>query len=288
MIDLTDHDHQQDAFVPKERGAAQLTRDCLDPWNYLEISAGGHLRPCCNFHPLAQLGNGGTEVSALRNNEKFRSLRASLLSGNLQPPCRLCHIRKTVPVDVLKRRLKGAWPSRVLKTALEPLPITALRIDINEACNLRCDYCAVSSPGYRGVEMSDTVFKKVEKLFDDVGPHAAIHVNGHGETTHHPHWMEMCRKIIDYGYRPLLITNLAKNYSDEEIELLSKFYVIEVSLDSDDAGLMKKIRKAIRVDNIFEVSAAFVMLPASKDVACPLSPSASGYTSHPYGRWRGL
>jgi sulfatase maturation enzyme AslB (radical SAM superfamily) len=170
-----------------------------------------------------------------------------LLSGNLQPPCQRCHIRETVPIDVLKRRLREAGPTN----ALDPLPIAEIRIDINEKCNLRCDYCAVSSPDYRVVEMSADVFEKVEAFLDRIGPRMNISVNGHGETTYHPNWVAMCRKILDSGYRLQLTTNLAKNYSDEEVEMLSRFYVVQVSLDSDDGELMQRIRKAVRVENVF-------------------------------------
>jgi MoaA/NifB/PqqE/SkfB family radical SAM enzyme len=64
--------------------------------------------------------------------------------------------------------------------------------------------------------------------------------------------MDMCKRIIERGFRPSIITNLAKNYSDEEVDLLSQFYEVQVSLDSDDTDLMRKVRKAVRVDNIFE------------------------------------
>ena len=60
-----------------------MTRDCLDPWRYLEISADGDLRPCCNFQPLARLDDGGSA----RENDAFQALRQSLLSGELQPAC---------------------------------------------------------------------------------------------------------------------------------------------------------------------------------------------------------
>lgn len=236
------------ANAKKSRG--QLTRDCLDPWRYLEISAGGDIRPCCNFSPLAKLGDGGAEVNAIRDNEQFRELRESLLSGDLQSPCQRCHIRKMVPVGVLKRRLAKAGRHHS-PSGLEPLQVAELRIDINEKCNLRCDYCAVSSPDYRGVEMDDGLFTRIGKIVGAIGPRAAVHVNGHGETTYHPNWMAMCRAIIDASHRPQIITNLAKNYTDEEIELLAKFSSIQVSLDSNDDELMKKIRKSARTAHVF-------------------------------------
>ena len=228
-----------------------MTRECLDPWNYLEISAAGDLRPCCRFRPLAKLDNGG-DVQTLRNNEHFRELRQSLLSGRLQSECQGCHIRKTVTVNALKRKVVVAARRANEDDALKPHPVRFFRIDINEKCNLRCDYCAVSSPNYQGVEMEEAVFERALPLLNELKPEAQVHVNGHGETTYHKRWMQMCGRIIDRGFRPLIITNLAKNYSDEEVELLSRFSRIQVSLDSDDTELMRRIRKPVRVEKIFE------------------------------------
>jgi hypothetical protein len=229
--------------------SARLTRDCLDPWRYLEISAAGDIRPCCNSSALATLGGDG-QIAAIRDNDGFRALRASLLSGDLQPACARCHIRKTVPTDALKRRLAKQPSAHADPYA--PMRITELRIDINEKCNLRCDYCAVSSPDYRGVAMDTGLFAKVAQIVDEADRDTVINVNGHGETTYHPHWMEMCQTILDAGYRPQIISNLAKSYSDEEIALLARFHSIEVSLDSDDETLMKTIRKAVRPSHVFE------------------------------------
>jgi radical SAM protein with 4Fe4S-binding SPASM domain len=229
-----------------------LTRDCLDPWNYIEISAGGDIRPCCRFHQLAKLGDSGdTPASTIRNNESFRALRQSLLSGQLQLECQDCHIRKTVTVDVLKRRVATAARRAGEKDVLKPQPIDFFRIDIDEKCNLRCDYCMVSSPDYNGVEMEAAVFDRALALLDEIDPKADVHVNGHGETTYHKRWMQMCNRIIGRGFRPLIVTNLAKNYSDEEVELLSRFSRIQVSLDSDDTELMRRVRKPLSVDKVF-------------------------------------
>ena len=77
-------------------------------------------------------------------------------------------------------------------------------------------------------------------------------MNGHGETTFHPKWVAWCRRIIDAGHRPHIITNLAKHYTDAELELLTEFRFIQVSLDSDDREMMKRIRKAVQVEKVFE------------------------------------
>jgi len=247
--------------APDGGPGARLTRDCLDPWTYLEVSAAGEVRPCCNFHAIGQLGADDVSPDTLRESEAFASLRASLLSGRLEGPCQVCHIRRTVPTGELRAHLDEAMAAAGVAAAeaLAPLPITELRVDINEKCNLRCDYCEVSSPTYAGVEMDRATFEHVLPLLDQA-PGAIVHVNGHGETTFHPQWLAWCREILAAGHRPYIITNLAKTYTDEEIALLAKFRLIQVSLDSDDSELMRNVRKRVSVqhvlDNIARIRAA--------------------------------
>jgi MoaA/NifB/PqqE/SkfB family radical SAM enzyme len=154
-------------------------------------------------------------------------------------------------VAALKQRVETAMRDHPSRDPLDPLPIAEVRIDINEMCNLRCDYCAVSSPSYAGVEMKDALFERIFPLLANE-PDAVVHVNGHGETTFHPKWVPWCRRLLEAGRRPVMITNLAKHYTAPELEMLAEFRVIQVSLDSDDAEMMKRIRKAVRVEKVFE------------------------------------
>jgi MoaA/NifB/PqqE/SkfB family radical SAM enzyme len=154
-------------------------------------------------------------------------------------------------VATLKRRVEAAVRNLPSPDPLDPLPVAEVRIDINEKCNLRCDYCAVSSPSYAGVEMEEALFERIVPLLANE-PRANVHVNGHGETTFHPKWVAWCRRIIEAGHRPYIITNLAKQYTDVELEMLAEFRVIQVSLDSDDGEMMKRIRKAVHVEKVFE------------------------------------
>jgi MoaA/NifB/PqqE/SkfB family radical SAM enzyme len=248
-LDIAPAQEEHGAVVSTD-GPQALTRDCLDPWNYLEISARGEVRPCCNYDSIGRLDSDG-DTRGLRNTDAFRALRESLLSGNLQSPCQRCHIRSTTPVATLKRRVEAAVRHLPSSDPLDPLHIANVRIDINEKCNLRCDYCAVSSPSYAGVEMEEALFERIVPLLANE-PGTMVHVNGHGETTFHPKWVAWCRRIVAAGHRPSIITNLVKDYTDTELEMLTEFRNIEVSLDSDDGDMMKRIRKAVQVEKVFE------------------------------------
>jgi molybdenum cofactor biosynthesis enzyme MoaA len=232
--------------------SGKLTRWCYDPWQYVEVGARGGLKPCCNFSTLGMLPENADEWGELRNSGDFRKLRKELLSGDLSAHCQRCHIRETVPVDRLAQVLQTLSGSSSNERHLDPLPLTAVRIDINEKCNLRCDYCAASRLGYDGVEMSDDIFSTVRLLLAQSVASADIHVNGHGETTFHPKWTEYCRRILNTGRNVHITTNFARLYSDLEVRLLARFRTIQISLDSDDAEMMRGIRKSVKVENICE------------------------------------
>nr|WP_253944516.1 radical SAM protein [Pseudogemmobacter hezensis] len=117
-------------------------------------------------------------------------------------------------------------------------------------CNLRCTYCPVTHPNYQGRDLAPDRFASVLDVVRLMPKGANIDVNGHGETTFHPNWMDLCGPIVEQGMRPVIISNLAKIYTDDEIALLSKFGTIQVSLDSSDAAMMRRIRKAVTPDRI--------------------------------------
>lgn len=225
-----------------------MTRDCFDPWQYLEISSDGAHKPCCRFEKWVK-----PDIDTISRDEPpFRALREKLISGKLSPTCQTCSIRKKISVQDFKEKLEAKAAEKKAADLHSPWKMNELRIDINEACNLRCSYCPVSMPGYNGQPMSADTLEKVLSLALATPKGVKLHINGHGETTYHPGWVPFCRALVDSGKRPLIITNLAKNYSEEEIELLSHFAVVQVSLDSADERMMQKIRKPARVGKIFE------------------------------------
>jgi hypothetical protein len=58
--------------------------------------------------------------------------------------------------------------------------------------------------------------------------------------------------LLDLGKRLSIITNLARPLGDEEIECLSRFYSIDVSLDTVDPDLLPKIRRKVALKTIIE------------------------------------
>ncbi len=123
-------------------------------------------------------------------------------------------------------------------------------VEMTSRCNARCVYCAVSQPTYAGrdLELSDDA---LIELFERQHP-LEIRLSGNGETTMLPHWSRTVRRLLERGFVLTLNTNLAKHYTDEEIDTLTRFRSLEISCDTADAELLAKLRRGIRLDRIEE------------------------------------
>lgn len=221
------------------------TRRCFDPWTGVDVRAGGGVAPCCNRPPVARITE--APLREIRASAAFRALRASLLSGRLDDECRKCHIREKVPVE--------AFPPMAQRWAqwgdpAAPGELRDVRVDINERCNLRCVYCAVSQPGYAGVEMAPETLEAIVRALSFESNITHIAVNGHGETTYHPGWREFCERLLAQRLPLSIITNFARRYADEELDVLSRFSVVQISIDSADPDLLGEIRRRVDLGTI--------------------------------------
>ncbi len=217
------------------------SRYCSDPWRYLEITPNMGLRPCCNYKELEHWEPGeGLDVK--RSGEAFRALRASLVQGQMTSFCRKCHMQEMVTLDNLHPDCQSD----------AALPLTTLRIDISTACNLRCVYCAVSQPGYQGEHMPVESFDAIAELASRTDETCTIWLNGHGETTFHPQWTHLAKRLLGLRRQLYLTTNLAKRLNEEELDCLSRVSLIQVSLDSADSVLLKRVRKHVSLTTVLE------------------------------------
>lgn len=232
--------------------SAKLTRHCLDPWRYLEISPDHGLKPCCNIPPIETWVPDGPSLDEMRNAAPFKLLREQLLSGCLPDTCQHCHIRPLVPVEKFRADLRKEFSAAVNEAGLLAQPLRVLRLEITTKCNLRCVYCPVSQPWYTAAEMSGESFDQIAALLARHPHIAEILVNGHGETTFHPEWMSLCNRIVGLGFRPNIISNLARPLNDEEVSCLAQFGVIQVSLDTVDADLLKNLRRRVKLSHVVE------------------------------------
>jgi len=125
---------------------------------------------------------------------------------------------------------------------LESHKTASAHIEFTSKCNLRCVFCAASQTPYQGVDMDrDTLKDAIEVI--KTRQTRAIVVNGHGETTTYQGWHLICREMLDAGLNLQIISNFARDLSREELHTLSRFKNIEISCDTADPELFKKLRR---------------------------------------------
>lgn len=218
----------------------QFTRDCSDPWTYLEVTPDLKLRPCCNFAPIVDWESMDLPIEDIRDTEPFKQLRNSLMTGKLSSTCASCHMRPMTRIKDFQERF----------TSTQALPLAELRIDITTRCNLRCVYCAVSQPSYLGMDLQYKNFSKIIELVKKQPSGIPVWVNGHGETTYHPQWVTLVNELAANSCQLHMTTNLAKQFDQEELDCLSKLATIQVSIDTIDSKQLKEIRQKVKLSTI--------------------------------------
>ena len=244
---LTSGQFEQRPGSSLRRSDSGQTRLCLDPWVNAEFQTNGKVTACCNLGGMEDLDDWDA-LEDLRDAESFQELRHGLLTGHLHPRCQTCHIR---PMGPVQKQVQAVYNHvGAGQSLLHAVPLKTARVDINEECNLRCVYCAVSQPGYAGVPMRDDQMDKLVRLLGPYTKLRSLSVNGHGETTHHPRWKNFCRPLIEQGIPLTIITNLGKKYTAEDFDVLSRFDIIQISIDTADEDLLKAVRRKVEISRI--------------------------------------
>lgn len=82
-----------------------------------------------------------------------------------------------------------------------PRPINSIhQIEITSRCNLRCSYCPSPNLGRPKVDMEQHVFDRAlqwVKHYVNVGTQSELNLAGIGESTIHPHFIEMLARARD-------------------------------------------------------------------------------------------
>jgi MoaA/NifB/PqqE/SkfB family radical SAM enzyme len=125
--------------------------------------------------------------------------------------------------------------------------------ELTSKCNLRCIYCPKgdthmdawnSTPG-RDEQMDGVA---LERYMDMISEYRfdLIHLNGIGEFTFRPDWIQLTQRIsANAGSGIAINTNFSKIYDHVELDCLLGFRRITVSIDTVDADLLRKVRKKV-------------------------------------------
>jgi hypothetical protein len=103
-----------------------MSRDCLDPWTYVEVSATGGVKPCC---ARPAVGNIFMEpLSNILNGIPMRQLRLDLLRGTPDSACMRCLLRASIAPQELGVKVRSllkekSWAYRAKKFLLAKIEL---------------------------------------------------------------------------------------------------------------------------------------------------------------------
>jgi hypothetical protein len=80
-----------------------MTRDCLDPWIYVEFRTDGGIAPCCVRRSVGNLAD--QSLAHILNGTRMRDLRRALLSGEPDETCQGCGLRGGISPAALQTKI---------------------------------------------------------------------------------------------------------------------------------------------------------------------------------------
>ncbi|WP_230976231.1 radical SAM protein [Pseudothauera nasutitermitis] len=228
----------------------KLTKNCMAPWRAVEFLADGKISPCCgpirgDFGNLQQdLPTLGAERGLFRNAD-YRKLRNALLTGDLPDACKQCRAvhEPDIPAEALAAKVAAYLEARGVPTAGEDLAglyaFDECGGNITNRCNFSCIYCSHSGPdGHRGTlaQVMDQDFFMA--VLDELVARGLQIFNfcGLGELTTYRHWQRLCQEIFARHprLRLRLITNFGRKLDADELRLLTRFEIVQISCDTFD------------------------------------------------------
>lgn len=124
-----------------------------------------------------------------------------------------------------------------------PSEIERFIVELTTTCNLACQYCHRQKPDYKHHIMPQEMLREL-LAFCTNNNIRGIDFTGGGETTLYAGWKELFDGLIEKNIAIAMTSNFSRDFSDEEIQTLSHFTEITVSMDTADSLLLKKIRGA--------------------------------------------
>lgn len=141
----------------------------------------------------------------------------------------------------------------------EPLPVgdddlltdhvECVLFALTSNCNLRCTYCAVSQPFYVGRDFDLTKLDQLSLEMAEIGVDL-VQISGHGETTILPDWAKYCTHFLDRGIEVCITSNFSNVFDDEEVDALARMQFINISIDTADRELLKRLRRKVDIKTI--------------------------------------
>ncbi|HEY3384850.1 MAG TPA: radical SAM protein [Vicinamibacterales bacterium] len=85
---------------------AGFTRDCTDPWTFVQILGDGAVRPCCFSEWSIGRLDRTTTLERVLDGDVARRIRGQLLRGELDQYCAICPLRGQIEIGALKAKIQ--------------------------------------------------------------------------------------------------------------------------------------------------------------------------------------
>lgn len=140
-------------------------------------------------------------------------------------------------------------------------------IEVTSKCNLRCAYCPKSDVDYDALPYVNRDLSNValRRLYEDAKALgiAQITISGVGETAMFSGWHERLADFLDdRALKVYMVSNMVRVLDDADLNALCKLHHLQVSFDSADPAMVRKLRSNASLRSIiFNI----IRLRAKKD-----------------------
>lgn len=137
--------------------------------------------------------------------------------------------------------------------------MSTIQLELTNYCNLQCVYCCGEMRNVKYIKnvvenhkkIDTSLAIKIAKQAADFGCQNATFL-GCAEPTVHPNWQKIVSAFQDEGMKTSIISNLAKDYTDEEILTFAKMTQIWVSIDTAEPTIFALLRKGLTLDRLIK------------------------------------
>ena len=144
-----------------------------------------------------------------------------------------------------------------------------LSFTFTNRCNLRCVYCPQGThPDEFHADSPDEQLRKIVAYIEQHGIER-VSLGYYGETMMIDGWEAYCRPLLDRGIFITLVSNFSKYMTPSELDVVSRFNEIQISIDSVDPKILKRVRKALDVRMIVYNTQQIQAHVIANDLAMP-------------------
>jgi molybdenum cofactor biosynthesis enzyme MoaA len=238
----------------------------------VEIFATGKLKPCDgpitgDYGNVDNFINKPAALHDVLNSTAYRELRMNLLTGNLPDACKTCRNvpDELVPAASIEAQVRHIFENeRMERLTLEDLAgrykVLTCNAGVTDKCNLSCIYCFIHSNDVERPNLHRSYcsinYEKFLRIIDALINEGLtrLHFCGIGEFTSYPRWKELCKKLFNTypALKVSLVSNFARKFTEDDYDVLNRFFQISISCDTLDSELYARLRRGARVETVLE------------------------------------